>query len=149
MANETIGKAAEKAGVKIATIRYYERRGLIAQPRKPESGFRIYPQETIRRVCFIRQAQDIGFSLAEIEELLSLEAAADADCGDVRERAMKKRAEVEAKIRRLNSIREALDELIAACPGRGAIRSCSILKALDARRRPARDVEKEVVKEDV
>jgi len=130
MANLTIGRAAKAAGVRIATIRFYERRGLIAQPRKPESGYRTYPPETVTRIRFIRQAQKIGFSLKEIEELLSLQAQPDAACGDVRDRAQAKRTEVERKIDQLIRIRDALDDLIAACPGRGALRACSILSAL-------------------
>lgn len=130
MANLTIGRAAKAAGVRIATIRFYERRGLIAQPPRPESGYRTYPSETVARVRFIRQAQEIGFSLKEIEELLSLQAQPDAACGDVQDRARAKRAEVERKIDRLIRIRDALDDLIAACPGRGALRACSILSAL-------------------
>ncbi len=130
MTNLTIGRAAKAAGVRIATIRFYERRGLIMQPPKPESGYRTYPPETVARIRFIRQAQEIGFSLAEIEELLSLQAQPDAACGDFRDRAQAKRTEVERKIDHLIRIRDALDDLIAACPGRGALRACSILTAL-------------------
>lgn len=126
----TIGKTAEAAGVRITTIRFYERRGLIKQPRKPESGYRTYPQETVRRIRFIRHAQEIGFSLSDIEELLFLETRPDADCRDVRLRAERKRADVAIKIDRLIRIRDALDDLIETCPGRGALPDCSILEAL-------------------
>jgi len=127
----TIGRAAREAGVGVETIRFYERKGLIAQPAKPEySGFREYPAETIQRIRFIRLAQEIGFSLREIEELLSLRADPAADCADVRHRATIKLTEVERKIAQLEQIRGALEELIAACPGRGALRACSILEAL-------------------
>lgn len=131
MQNLTIGKAARRAGVGVETVRFYERKGLIAQPPKPEAGFRTYPPETVDRVRFIRQAQEIGFSLREIEELLSLRADPGADCGDIRERALAKRNEVERKIENLARIRGALDELIVACPGRGALRSCSIMSVLE------------------
>ncbi|PJK29201.1 MerR family transcriptional regulator [Minwuia thermotolerans] len=134
-ANMTIGRAAKAAGVRIATIRFYERRGLIAQPRKPESGYRTYPDETVSRIRFIRQAQEIGFSLAEVAELLSLRADPRADCGDVRARAIGKRAEVQAKLDQLTQIRAALDELIASCPGGGNVRACTILDAMQ--REPA------------
>jgi MerR family mercuric resistance operon transcriptional regulator len=130
MPNLTIGRAAKAAGVRIATIRFYERRGLIAQPRKPESGYRTYPPETVSRIRFIRQAQDIEFSLAETAELLSLHARPDSDCANIRECAQAKRAEVERKIGQLVRIRAALDDLIAACPGKRALRTCSILSAL-------------------
>lgn len=127
----TISKAAERANVGIETIRYYERRGLIEQPPKPTGvGFRSYPEETVRRVRFIRQAQNIGFSLREIQDLLSLRTDPTADCADIRDRASVKLVEVNSKIARLRDVREALEELIAACPGKGAVRACSILEAL-------------------
>ena len=126
-----IGKAATAAGVGVETIRFYERKGLIEQPPKPlDTGFRIYPEETVQRIRFIRQAQEIGFSLREIDELLSLRADPAADCAHVRERAAAKLEEVERKIEQLGRIRSALNELIAACPGRGALRECSIMASL-------------------
>ncbi len=133
MNNLTISKAATKAGVGVETIRFYERKGLIEQPPKPlDTGFRVYPEETVQRVRFIRQAQEIGFSLREIAELLSLRADPSADCSDVREQATMKLEEVNRKITQLEEIRGALEDLIAACPGRGAIRACSIMESLVA-----------------
>ncbi len=133
MNNLTISKAATKAGVGVETIRFYERKGLIEQPPKPlDTGFRVYPEETVQRVRFIRQAQEIGFSLREIEDLLSLRADPSADCSDVRERAAAKLEEVDRKMEQLGRIRSALNELIAACPGRGALRACSIMESLVA-----------------
>ena len=127
----TISRAAAKAGVGVETIRFYERKGLIEQPPKPfDGGFRIYPGEAVARIRFIRQAQDIGFSLREVAELLSLRADPSADCSDVREQATMKLEEVNLKIARLEEIRGALEDLISACPGRGALRSCSIMDAL-------------------
>ncbi len=127
----TISKAARRGGVGIETIRFYERRGLIPQPPRPNgSGFRVYPEETLQRIRFIRQAQEIGFSLREIEELLSLRADPSADCADVRPQATAKLEEVDRKIAKLKEIRGALHELIAACPGSGALRVCSIMEAL-------------------
>ena len=71
----TIGEAARRAGVGVETIRFYERRGLIDRPQKPQgAGFRVYAPEQVRRIRFIREAQQIGFSLREIAELLALEA---------------------------------------------------------------------------
>jgi MerR family mercuric resistance operon transcriptional regulator len=131
-----IGKIAEKTGIGVETVRFYERKGLIAQPAKPASGFRRYDGAIVARLRFIRQAQTLGFSLKEIGELLSLKADPMTDCADVRRRAKTKRDEVVAKIAHLETMRRALDTLIAACPGRGAIRRCSILDALQARARP-------------
>lgn len=127
----TIARAARAAGVGVETIRFYERRGLVAQPRKPASGFREYDADAVTRIRFIRQAQELGFSLREIEELLSLRADPDADCAEVRTQAAVKRDEVERKIAHLERIRGALDTLIASCPGSGALRACTILDAIE------------------
>jgi MerR family transcriptional regulator, copper efflux regulator len=90
----TISKAARAAGVGVETVRFYERRRLIARPAKPpDGGFRRYPPETIERIRFVRQAQGLGFSLREIGELLSLRADPSTDCGQVRERAVAKGVE--------------------------------------------------------
>ncbi len=132
MSDMTIGKAARAAGVGVETIRFYERKGLIEQPPRPAfGGFRVYPAETVRRVRFIRQGQELGFSLRQIAELLSLKADPATDCSDVRRRAQAKLEEVDEKLARLTGIRAALEELIAACPGRGALRACSIMGALE------------------
>lgn len=132
MSTMTIGKAARAAGVGIETIRFYERNGLIEQPPKPAcGGFRVYPEDTVRRVRFIRQGQELGFSLRQIAELLSLKADPATDCSDVRRRAQAKLDDVDEKLARLTGIRAALEELIAACPGRGALRACSIMGALE------------------
>jgi MerR family mercuric resistance operon transcriptional regulator len=126
----TISQVARRAGCGVETIRFYERQGLIEQPPKPAAGFRRYPSAIVDRVRFIRQAQGLGFSLREIDELLSLRADPKADCADVRSRASAKLEEVGRKIAELERIREALAELIEACPGQGAARTCSILEAL-------------------
>ena len=128
----TIGRVARGAGVGVETIRFYERRGLIEQPPKPAfGGFRVYPDEIVGRVRFIRQAQVLGFSLREIDDLLSLRADPKTDSEDVRKRATAKLAEVNRKITELERIRAALDTLIAACPGGGALRACSIMDVLE------------------
>lgn len=131
----TISRAAERAGVGVETVRFYERRGLIKQPPRPRSGgFRFYDEEVVERIRFIRQAQELGFSLREIKELLSLRADPGADCGDVRTQAVIKREEVNRKIGQLRQIQAALDELIASCPGGGALRACTIIDALTGHR---------------
>ncbi len=128
-----ISIVAKWARVGVETVRFYEREGLIAQPPKPANGgFRSYPSEIVRRIRFIRQAQGLGFSLKEIDELLSLKADPATDCGEVRSRAQAKLEEVNRKIARLNAIQSALQDLILACPGQGlAVRCCSILEALE------------------
>ena len=131
MKTMTISKAARQAGVGVETIRFYERKGLISQPAKPrDGGFRDYPPLTVERIRFIRQAQELGFSLREAGELLLLRADPNTDAQNVRARATAKLAEVEDKISRLGHMREALNTLIQACPGRGALRQCTILDAL-------------------
>lgn len=128
----TISRAAKAANVNIETIRFYERRGLIAQPLRPVGGgVREYDGDTISRIRFIRQAQEIGFSLREIAELLSLRTDPGADCADVRTRAIEKRDEVLAKLDRLSRIRDALDALIARCPGGGDVTACTILESME------------------
>ena len=128
----TIGRAARAAGVNVETIRFYERRGLIAQPRKPDGhGYRQYAPEIVARIRFIRKGQELGFSLREIEDLLSLETNLTADCGDVRARATAKIEDVNRKIAELERMRAALEQVVAACPGCGApLRNCSIMEAL-------------------
>lgn len=136
----TISEAARAAGVGIETIRFYERRGLIDRPPKPESsGYRVYPEEMVKRIRFIRQAQQLGFSLREIEELLSLRADPSADCSEVRAQAIAKLQEIHRKIAQLREIGAALEALVAACPGSGGLQTCSIMDMLvDASEVPMR-----------
>lgn len=127
-----IGSLARRAGVGVETIRFYEREGLVEQPPKPiGGGFRDYPDAAARRIRFIRQAQELGFSLRETSELLALKATASGDCAEVRARARAKLDEVHRKIEQLGRIKGALGRLIEACPGEGALRGCSIIEFLD------------------
>lgn len=127
----TIAAAARAAEVNVETIRFYERRGLIAQPARPGHGARHYSEETIARLRFIREAQSLGFTLAEIAELLDLRADPAADCAEVRSRAVARREDVRTRIARLERIGAALDALIATCPSRGALGACTILDAIE------------------
>ncbi len=129
MRDLTIGKAAQEAGVNVETIRFYERRGLIEQPPKG-AGYRVYPREMVARIRFIREAQQLGFSLRETQELLALRANPNADCADVRRQALRKIEEVDQRIADLGRIRAALQTVIEACPGRGGLQACTILEAL-------------------
>jgi MerR family copper efflux transcriptional regulator len=131
MRDLTIGEAARQAGVGVETIRFYERRGLIEQPPRPQgSGFRLYAPELVRRIRFIREAQQIGFSLREIAQLLALRADPAADCSCVRAQAAAKLDEVRRKIAQLQRIGSALEALIALCPGEGGLQACTILDTL-------------------
>lgn len=132
MQEMTIGKAARAAGVGVETIRFYQRQGLIEQPPRPAGGgFRRYPVNTVRRIRFIRQAQELGFSLREARELLALRTDGAADAGAVRQRALTKLSDVERKIERLEQIRAALRVLLDSCPGHGPLGGCSVMEALD------------------
>lgn len=127
-----IGELAKAANVGVETVRFYERKGLIQQPLRPsDGGFRTYPRKATSRIRFIRQAQDLGFSLREIEDLLSLRADPQTDCGDVKHRAQQKRDDVDDKIAQLQRIRLPLTKLIEACPGKGGLEICSIMDSLD------------------
>lgn len=129
----TIGLLAERAGVGVETIRFYERKGLIDQPGRPMGGVRVYPEATIERLEFVHHSQELGFTLREIGELLDLQADPSADCGEVKSRAAEKLAEVEAKLVRLAAMRKTLRQLVDVCPGAGNLEQCSIVAALVAR----------------
>jgi DNA-binding transcriptional MerR regulator len=113
-------------------LRYYERRGLIPPPPRSAANYRRYPSRTVERVRFVKHAQDLGFSLEEIKELLSLRATNGAKSGEVRKRAQKKIDEVAGRIQSLERIRAALQHLVRQCSGEGAIEDCTILHAIAA-----------------
>lgn len=128
-----ISEVARDSGVGVETVRFYEQKGLVTQPPRPDTGgYRDYPADAVRRIRFIRSAQQLGFSLVEVAELLKLESGTASQCIDVRQRAEAKRHEVQMKIDNLERIREALDTLIDACPGKGPARTCSILEAINS-----------------
>ena len=130
MAVLTIGGVARRADVGVETVRFYERRGLLRRPPRPGTGFRTYPEDTVARLRFIRQAQALGFTLKEIADLLALRVAPGTDCAAVRARAAAKLADVEGRLAELERIRGALAKLVAACPGSGAVTTCTILGPL-------------------
>ncbi len=123
---------ARAAGVNQQTIRYYERRGLIPAPPRTGSGYREFPPDTLRRVRFIKQAQALGFTLREIQDLLNLRVRSGVGCKDIRERAREKVNDIGEKIATLKRMEEALTRLANRCRGRGPVEECPILDALDA-----------------
>lgn len=128
----SIGRLAARAGVGKETIRYYQRRGLIAPPaRRAGGGYPVYGPQIAARLRFIRHAQELGFSLREISQLLELKADPTADCSKVRTRALERLTDVRRKLASLEHMREALEALVAACPGRGALKVCTILDSLE------------------
>lgn len=126
------GEVARRAGVNRQTIRYYERRGLLPAPPRTRSNYRAYPADAVLRVRFIQRAQELGFTLEEIRELLSLRAAPRARCADVRRRAEAKVRDIDRRIRTLEVMRGALARLITECSGSGPVTECPILEALDS-----------------
>jgi MerR family mercuric resistance operon transcriptional regulator len=131
----TIGRLARAAGVNVETVRYYQRIGLVEVPARPATGFRRYPLETVDRITFIKRAQQLGFNLGEVRELLEL---GDGHCADVRTRAEEKRAKIAAQIDELEALRGSLDTLIDAClEGRNDAR-CPIVETLARPRRTTR-----------
>lgn len=123
----TVGRLAHVAGVNIETIRYYQRRGLLATPRKPVSGVRRYSPEILARLRFIRRAQELGFTLREIAELLKL---GDSSCKETRAIAELRLTDIEARIRDLQSMRDTLGKLIRTCRA-GNRPSCPIIASLE------------------
>jgi MerR family copper efflux transcriptional regulator len=119
---------AKKAGINIDTIRYYERNGLIPEPVRRPSGYREYGAPDVARLRFILRAKELGFTLAEIGELLSL--SADRDVRGVKRRAESRLEQVEYKIKELQRVRRGLKTLIDACPGHGDLERCPIVAAL-------------------
>ena len=125
------GDLAKLADVNAQTLRYYERRRLLPKPKRTESGYRIYEDDSVRRIRFTKRAQDLGFTLAEISELLSLQVEERTACEDVQEKAQLKLSEIDAKIRDLRRIRKTLRVLVEACASRESTEACPILSSLE------------------
>ena len=123
-----IGQLAERGGVGIDTVRYYERNGLLAPRDRLTSGYRRYGELEVARLRFIRRAQALGFTLKEIKDLLAL--SAQRDVGRVKRSAQAKLRDVETRIADLVRVRDGLATLIDACPGHGRLADCPILRAL-------------------
>lgn len=126
-----IGEVAKRSGVGIETIRYYERKGLLDKPRRGPSGYRQYDHAVVARLRFIRRSKALGFTLAEIDELLGLGLDQDTKCCDVQQKARRKIAEIEAKVRALNEMKCSLKRLIDQCNERGSVQECPLLAGLD------------------
>lgn len=130
MQASTIGAVARQAGVNVETIRYYQRIGLLREPARPPGGVRRYPAETVERLRFVKRAQDLGFSLEEVAELLRLNDG--VHCRDARGLAARKLELVEARIRDLSAVRRTLRGLIARCDAGDAPDCCPIIDSLAA-----------------
>jgi len=128
-----IGAAAEQAGVNVQTLRYYERRGLLPRPPRGESGYREFPDEAVRAVRFIKRAQELGFSLSEVEELLKLRNDKRRDRVGIRGIAQRRVQQIDSKIAELKEMKKALRHLLHCCRTGSAL-ECPIIEALDGRR---------------
>jgi Hg(II)-responsive transcriptional regulator len=128
-----IGEVAERGGVNLQTIRYYEREKLLPEPPRLPSGYRMFPEQTVHRVRFIKRAQELGFSLAEIRDLLSIQVDPRKECSDVKRMAKTKIADIEEKIRTLEAMKRVLGGLMKLCPGQGPSSECPILESIEAK----------------
>ncbi len=126
--NLTIGILAKRSGVSVETIRYYQRRALLKEPSKPRGGFRHYPEETVRRVLFIKRAQALGFTLEEIHGLLALDER--KGCTETRDMAAHKLEIIAQKITDLLKIKKSLARLVRSCDASAAGEPCPIIHLL-------------------
>ena len=130
MATElTIGRVATLGGVNVETIRYYQRRGLLAEPDKPHMGYRRYPADIVKRIRFIKRAQALGFTLEEIAELLRLEEA--RACAETRALAAHKMELIDRKLTGLSAMRKALACLVQQCDRKQPAKGCPIIQVLE------------------
>lgn len=125
-----IGELARRAGVNVQTVRYYERRGLLAEPSRTLGGYREYTEDALDRLRFIRRAQDLGFTLAEIADLLVLRLDPRTPADAVKRRAHAKIADIDQRVRGLERMRHALVGLAGRCGASGPIEACPLLDAL-------------------
>jgi MerR family mercuric resistance operon transcriptional regulator len=123
----TIAKVAVRAGVNVETIRYYQRRGLVSEPPKPTRGYRLYSPQAVDRIRFIRRAQELGFTLGEIKNLLAL---GDGHCRETQALAEQKLSLIQGRIRDLKSMERVLGKLVQACCRHGDTPGCPIIETL-------------------
>jgi Hg(II)-responsive transcriptional regulator len=140
----SIGQVAQRAGVGVETVRFYEREGLLEEPPRRASGYRQYSEQVVKRIGFIKRAKEPGFSLKEMSELLLLRVDAQTSCDEVRQRTEAKLAEVERKLVELQRMRQALLQVASLCIGPGPTARCPMLDALD-QQVPLDQVERQAV----
>jgi Hg(II)-responsive transcriptional regulator len=126
------GELAKLADVHVETLRYYEREGLLAEPERSESGYRLYCPDDVKTVRFIKHAQELGFTLKEVKELLTLKQMTGHSAGEVKELAERKIQVINQKIQDLEAMKTTLLTLIEACPGGDeSIDNCPIMQSLE------------------
>ena len=126
------GQVARDAGVNVETLRYYERRGILQTPARRASGYREYTNEAVGVIRFVKRAQELGFSLGEIETLVTLAAGGPASCDSARALATRKLDELDAKMRSISAMQDSLRRLVATCEMPRSERDCPLLDALGA-----------------
>jgi MerR family transcriptional regulator, copper efflux regulator len=122
-----IGEVAKRSGVGIETIRFYEREGLLQEPQRRPSGYRQYDVSTVQRLEYIRRAKELGFTLAEIRELLELSFAAQRGCDHIRQRAEAKITDIENKIHSLQKMRRSLRKIVDRCKTTDSPHDCPLV----------------------
>ncbi|UQZ87999.1 Cd(II)/Pb(II)-responsive transcriptional regulator [Deltaproteobacteria bacterium Smac51] len=129
--NLKIGELAERAECQVVTVRYYEKEGLLKKPPRSEGGYRLYGEDDVERLKFIRHCRHHGMALDEVKELLQYRDAPDSDCAGVSELVDRHIDDVEAKIKSLNLLKKQLIRLRGKCPRNGAVAACGIMQGLD------------------
>ena len=124
-----IGALSERAGVNIETIRYYERAGVLPKAERGENGRRVYGDDDVRRLAFIRHARELGFELKAVRELLKLQEQPERSCRTASRLASTQLAAVESKIQRLTRLRDELDRMVKSCKN-GRVAECRVIEAL-------------------
>ncbi len=125
-----IGQVAKQAGLTVEAIRYYEQRGLIPEPHRLDSGYRVYPESILTRLHFINRCKDLGFSLQEISELLSIQINPENSSALVKEQVENKIVLVKEKISELQKLQDSLEQLSGLCCGDGSVSDCPIIDFL-------------------
>ena len=131
--NRTVSKLAEAAGVGVETIRFYQKRGLVPQPARRGPGYRVYDEDSVARIRFIKNAQALGFTLNEIGELIKLEEDTRAQCSDLQVRADEKIAIIDNKLAELTRMREELTRLSRSCASDQPLSECRLMNCLEGK----------------
>lgn len=127
----TIGQVATQLGLNVQTIRFYEREGLLPKLERSSSGYRQFNAEVVKRILFIRHAQEVGFSLREISTLLSLRADPEGSCDTVRQFTSEKIEQLNMRLKNLRKMKKTLQNLAEMCRSGLPVSSCPILDALE------------------
>ncbi|WP_188453303.1 Hg(II)-responsive transcriptional regulator [Virgibacillus oceani] len=125
-----ISELAAKCGVNKETIRYYERKHLIQEPNRTKAGYRIYSDDVVKRVRFIKRMQDLGFLLQEVDKLLGVVDKDDNRCQDMFKFVSKKEREVQQQIQDLKRVEQMLNDLKERCPDEKTLHECPIIETL-------------------